>query len=112
MGRSLEGKKERPLAAQVREFEITCTDLAVGGRGLGRVADGRVALVEGALATERARAELVKEHRSYLEARALEILEPSPDRVAPACPSYGDCGGCELMHLAHHAQVARQGRLG
>lgn len=87
-------------------MEIACTDLAVGGRGLGRAADGRVTLVEGALAGELARTELVKEHRSFLEARALEILEPSPERVAPACPHFGECGGCDLMHLAHERQVA------
>jgi 23S rRNA (uracil1939-C5)-methyltransferase len=28
----------------------------------------------------------------------LEILRPSPDRIAPACPHFGDCGGCALQH--------------
>lgn len=27
-----------------------------------------------------------------------EIVSPSPDRVAPACPHYAACGGCALMH--------------
>jgi 23S rRNA (uracil1939-C5)-methyltransferase len=86
-------------------MEIVATALASGGRGLGRAADGRVVLVEGALAGERVRAVVVKEHRDYLEAKALEVMEPSPDRVEPACPLYGDCGGCDLMHLAHGRQV-------
>jgi 23S rRNA (uracil1939-C5)-methyltransferase len=38
---------------------------------------------------------------------ALENVQtPSPDRVAPACPVYGACGGCSLMHLAYPAQLA------
>ncbi|WGM31221.1 class I SAM-dependent RNA methyltransferase [Brevundimonas sp. NIBR11] len=29
-----------------------------------------------------------------------EILEFSPDRIAPVSPQYGDCGGCSLQHWA------------
>ena len=31
---------------------------------------------------------------------AVEILTPSPDRIAPVSPHYGDCGGCSLQHWA------------
>ncbi len=31
---------------------------------------------------------------------AAEILTASPDRIAPASPHYGDCGGCSLQHWA------------
>lgn len=87
------------------DLELDILDLAAGGRGLGRLPDGRVAFVAGALAGEKARIHLTKVKRDYAEAVALEILTPSPQRVQPACPLYERCGGCDLMHLDYPAQV-------
>tara|TARA_R110002124_G_scaffold60408_2_gene165658 strand:+ start:2254 stop:3513 length:1260 start_codon:yes stop_codon:yes gene_type:complete len=30
----------------------------------------------------------------------IEIVEASPERIAPVSPHYGDCGGCSLQHWA------------
>ncbi|MDR3513425.1 MAG: class I SAM-dependent RNA methyltransferase [Caulobacteraceae bacterium] len=44
-------------------------------------------------------------------AEAQAILEPSPDRVAPPCPHFGDCGGCSLQHWAAAPYLAWKGEL-
>ncbi len=88
-----------------QDLDLDILDLASGGRGLGRLPDGRVVFVAGALAGEKVRAHLTRVKRDYAEAQAQEILSPSPQRVEPACPLYGRCGGCDLMHLDYPAQV-------
>ena len=44
--------------------------------------------------------ELVRAEVRDGRADAVEVLEPSPERVAPVSPHYGDCGGCSLQHWA------------
>ena len=74
-------------------------EVAFGGRGVGRLPDGRVVFVPFVAAGETVRVEIVREHRSYLEARLVAVEEPSPRRVEPPCPYYGRCGGCSYQHL-------------
>jgi len=46
------------------------------------------------------------ESASYWRADAVEVLEPSPDRVSPPCPLArpGGCGGCDWQHASPAAQ--------
>lgn len=87
------------------ELELKIIDLAAGGRGLARGADGRVMFVSGALKGEKVLARVTAEKRQYLEAETIQVLDSSPDRAEPACAHYGRCGGCDLMHLAYPAQL-------
>ncbi len=71
----------------------------VGGEGDG-VAAGP-AFVPFTLPGERARAAGSGERWELLE-----ILDPSPQRIAPVCPHFGTCGGCALQHWAHEPYLA------
>ena len=74
-------------------------EIAFGGRGVGRLADGRVVFVPFVAAGETVTVEIVREHKSYLEARLVAVDDPSPRRVQPPCPYFGRCGGCSYQHL-------------
>ncbi|MEO6497065.1 MAG: TRAM domain-containing protein, partial [Solirubrobacteraceae bacterium] len=68
--------------------EVTIDSLAHGGAGVARL-EGYVLFVRDAVAGDRVRAVVTKRKRAYGEARAVEILEPSPDRIAPAADHPG-----------------------
>jgi 23S rRNA (uracil1939-C5)-methyltransferase len=87
------------------EIEVEITDLAREGRGVGR-ASGMVVFVEGALPGERLRARVRSLRRGFAEAELLAILVTSPDRVAPPCAYYAECGGCDRQHLSPAAQAS------
>ena len=64
------------------ELELRIDSLAYGGAGVARL-DGYVVFVRDAVPGDRVRALVTKRKRAYAEARAIEVLEPSPERVAP-----------------------------
>ena len=66
------------------ELELTIDSLAFGGEGVARLGDsGYVVFVAGAIPGDRVRAVVYKRKRNYAHARTVEVLEPSPERIAP-----------------------------
>jgi len=86
--------------------ELTVGAIAAGGGCVARAPDGRVVFVRHSLPGERVRARITSETTSFLRADAVEVLEPSSDRVAPPCSHAGParCGGCDFQHVALSAQ--------
>ncbi|MEA2192757.1 MAG: rRNA (uracil1939-C5)-methyltransferase [Solirubrobacteraceae bacterium] len=90
------------------ELELRVESLAYGGNGIARLEapqDGRggyVVFVSGAIPGDRVRAVVTKRKRGYAEARALEVLEPSPERIAPLA----DHPGAPWQVLPYERQLA------
>ncbi len=82
------------------ELELTVDTLAFGGAGVART-DGYVVFVTGAVPGDRVRAVIGKRKRAYAEARAIEILEPGPDRIAPVA----DHPGAPWQVLSYERQL-------
>lgn len=81
---------------------------AAGGACVARAPDGRVVFVRHALPGETVRVQVTSDGATFLRADAVEVLEPSPDRVVPPCPFAGPgrCGGCDWQHASPSAQLA------
>lgn len=86
----------------VQEFpqELQIERLGQRGEGIARV-DDKTVFVSYALAGESVLAEVDGER-----GQLIEILKPSPDRIAAICPYYGTCGGCAVQTLEASAYAA------
>ncbi|HEU0225972.1 MAG TPA: 23S rRNA (uracil(1939)-C(5))-methyltransferase RlmD [Steroidobacteraceae bacterium] len=80
------------------------------GRGIARIG-GKAVFVDGALPGEEVRLQRTTRRRRHDQARVLEVLRPSPDRVTPRCAHFGVCGGCALQHLGYARQLDAKGRI-
>ncbi|MGH3071482.1 MAG: class I SAM-dependent RNA methyltransferase, partial [Gaiellaceae bacterium] len=96
------------MAAPVRkddEVELQVDSLAYGGNGVARL-NGFVVFVRRGLPGDRVRARITKVKRGFAEGLAVEVLEPSTQRVDAPCAHYPACGGCRFQDLAYEAQAA------
>lgn len=85
-------------------LELELTDLAYGGDAVGRF-EGRAIFVPGGIPGERVRVRLVSERKNFARATMVEVLQASPDRVAPLYPDLGESGGFQWQHIAYPAQL-------
>ena len=102
---------DKPFAYHA-EIALEIATLTNLGSGLGRVAPPGetaakwVVMVPFTLPGERVRVRVFRNHKNFSEADLVEVLTPSPHRIAPACPLFARCGGCQYQHLAYAEQLA------
>jgi 23S rRNA (uracil1939-C5)-methyltransferase len=85
-------------------IELTIDRIAYGGSGVARH-DGLVIFVRGAIPGDRIMAQVSRRKKAYAEARMIELLDPSPDRIVAPCPYSGQCGGCQWQHVRYERQL-------
>jgi len=83
---------------------LTIHDVAFGGKGVARL-EGKAVFVPFTIEGERVRVEIVREKKQFAEAELIDVLEPSANRVEPACPYFGRCGGCSYQHIRYEHQL-------
>jgi 23S rRNA (uracil1939-C5)-methyltransferase len=86
-------------------IEFVPTDIAHGGEAVGRLY-GKAHFVEGAMPGETIRGRVVVDKGSWARVALEEIVTTSPDRVAPPCPHFAECGGCQWQFADYAAQLA------
>ena len=89
---------------------LSIEKLIYGGDGLARLPSdergrGKAVFVPFVLAGEKVEATLVEQKPGFARARVNQIVEPSAQRIPPACPYFARCGGCHYQHASYEHQL-------
>ena len=83
---------------------LTISDIAFGGEGVARE-DDFVLFVPFVAPGDVVEVEVTEVKKRFARARLLRLVAPSSERVEPACPHFGVCGGCQYQHLSYPTQL-------
>lgn len=87
-----------------QRLTLKIEDIGFGGEGIGRAGDF-VVFVPFVLPGEAVEVELTEVKKRFGRGRLLRVAEVSPERVAPECRYFGECGGCQYQHIAYARQL-------
>lgn len=93
-----------PAPTVGQKLELKIHDIAFGGEGVARHGD-LVIFTPFVTVGETMEAEIIDLKKNYGRARLLRVITPSDKRVAPRCPYFGVCGGCQYQHIAYPEQL-------
>lgn len=97
------------------EVTVEITGLAPGGEAVGRQVggahDGRVTFVAFAAPGERVRVRLQREKGRVAWGELVAIERAAAERIAPPCPLFGRCGGCQWQHVPRAVQLEAKRRI-
>lgn len=86
------------------EFVLKIDSITSEGSGIGRK-DGMAVFAYGTAPGDTILAHVIKAKKNYCVAKAMQILQPSPDRIENDCPAFPACGGCDFRHISYAAEL-------
>jgi 23S rRNA (uracil1939-C5)-methyltransferase len=87
-----------------QEIELDIVNLAFGGKGIAKE-DGFTIFVNQTVPGDRTLSRIIKKKKNHAEARMMEIISASPDRIAAPCQYSGHCGGCAWQFMKYDKQL-------
>ncbi|ENF8750011.1 23S rRNA (uracil(1939)-C(5))-methyltransferase RlmD [Vibrio fluvialis] len=102
MARFFQPKKKTTINQKHQSVTVTKLDHQSAGIAYH---EGKPVFIDGALPGEDVLMQLTESKSKFARAKLIKVLKPSAQRVTPFCPYYAECGGCDLQHLEHAAQI-------
>ncbi|QIZ75556.1 23S rRNA (uracil(1939)-C(5))-methyltransferase RlmD [Ferrimonas lipolytica] len=97
---SPKSNKKKSLAAAI---EVSIDSLDHQGQAVAQH-QGKIVFVDGLLPQERAKVRIEKDKGRYAKGKLIKRLSANSARVAPACPHFDSCGGCQLQYASSEGQ--------
>lgn len=86
------------------ELTLEIESTAFKGKGIAKI-QGLAIFVPDTMPGDIVRARITKRRKSYREAKVLELITPSKDRINPKCQHATVCGGCSWQHAPYTKQL-------
>ena len=83
---------------------VEIIDNGIDGEGIAKI-DNFTIFVPQTVKREKVNILILKVNKTYAFAKALEILNKSPQRIIEDCKTYKRCGGCSLRFLEYEATL-------
>ena len=96
------------LFTDEKKIEVTIQALAATGSGVGHIIENgfkKPVFVRYTVPGDVIIAQLTKQYKRYYEAKLLEIITSSPQRIKPICEHFGICGACDFLHVSYDQQL-------
>lgn len=86
-------------------LEFTVMDLSFEGKGVAKTKSDFVVFINNTIPGDIVSARINKVKKNYAEAKLIEVLTPSENRVVPRCEYFGTCNGCKMQNLEYAHQI-------
>lgn len=86
-------------------FLIEIQRIVPGGRGIG-FHQGQAVFAPLAVPGDHLEVLRWADRKGYLEVLDSRLVDPSAERISPACPYFGSCGGCDFQQMTDWQQLA------
>lgn len=83
------------------KIKLNIKRLGINGEGIAYY-NKTVVFVDGAIPGEFCELEITDIKEKSINAKLVNVLEKSNDRVEPKCRYYGRCAGCQVMHIDYN----------
>lgn len=97
-------------------IKVKIESLAYQGSGIGKVTDdsdnkGKTIFVPFTVHGDEVEVEIVKEKKTFLEGKVVDIIKPSYARAEPQCKVFEECGGCQWQNVKYPEQMRWKHRI-
>lgn len=90
-------------------YECQIEGYTAEGAGVARV-EGAAVFVPATALGDKVLVRIVKVNKTYAFGRVEEIITPSAHRIAPECPVFNKCGGCDFLHIDYDEELRLKGQ--
>ena len=87
------------------EETLQIDSLAFGGGAVGTLENGKRCFVRGGVPGDTLKINVVSDRKKFAVGEISEIITPSPDRIKPACPYFGQCPGCSYLNIPYKLEL-------